>query len=93
MFILSNINTKWFLISFAVGLLLVYCTVPQPEVIIKYPTPDNADITIFKDDIDNCYKFDTIEVKCPGDKKKINQIPISRKIEYFRGKKNNKQLY
>ena len=93
MFILSNINTKWFLISFAVGLLLVYCTVPKPEVIIKYPTPDNADITIFKDDIDNCYKFDTIEVKCPGDKKKINQIPISRKIEYFRGKKNNKQLY
>ena len=52
MFILSNINTKWFLISFALGLLLVYCTVPKPEVIIKYPTPDNADITIFKDDID-----------------------------------------
>ena len=89
MFILDNINTKWFLISFAFGLFLVYCSAPQPEVIIKYPTPDNTNTTIFKDDIDNCYKFDAIEVKCPSNKNNINNIPISRKIEYFSKKKNN----
>tara|TARA_B100000925_G_C21812991_1_gene389603 strand:- start:189 stop:461 length:273 start_codon:yes stop_codon:yes gene_type:complete len=89
MFILDNINTKWFLLSFAIGLFLVYCSAPKPEIIIKYPTPDNASHTIFKDDIDNCYKFDVEQVKCPTDKKLINNIPISRKIEYFTKKKNN----
>ena len=42
--------------------LLQYST---PEVIIKYPTPENADDLIFEDDSDNCYKFKTQEVKCP----------------------------
>jgi hypothetical protein len=90
MFVLDNIDTKWFLISFAFGLFLVYCSAPQPEVIIKYPTPDNASTTIFKDDVgENCYKFDAEEVKCPSNKMSVNQIPISRKIEYFSKKKNN----
>lgn len=87
MFVLDNIDTKWFLISFAVGLFLVYCSAPKPEVIIKYPTPDNADNTIFKDDSENCYKFDVSRVKCPANKSLINKIPISRKIEYFSKKK------
>ena len=89
MFILDNINTKWFLVSFAFGLFLVYCSAPQPEIIIKYPTPDNAIDTVFKDDIDNCYKFDVEKIKCPANKNLINTIPISRKIEYFSKKKNN----
>ena len=45
--ILDFIDLKWFLISLAVGLFLVYCTSPTPDVIIKYPTPENADKLIF----------------------------------------------
>ena len=78
MIIFNNIDTFWFLISLAVGLFLVYCTTPQPEVIIKYPTPENAHELIFKDDSNNCYKFNTKEVKCPK-KGKIHKIPIQRK--------------
>ena len=77
MFIFDNIDTFWFLISLALGLFLVYCTTPQPEVIIKYPTPENAHKLVFKDDSNNCYKFKTKEVKCP--KKNINKIPIQVK--------------
>ena len=57
MFIFDNIDTFWFLISLALGLFLVYCTTPQPEVIIKYPTPENAHKLVFKDDSNNCYRF------------------------------------
>lgn len=77
MFIFDNIDTFWFLISLALGLFLVYCTTPQPEIIIKYPTPENAHELVFKDDSNNCYKFKTKEVKCP--KKNINKIPIQVK--------------
>jgi|TARA_B100000242_G_scaffold294307_1_gene276229 hypothetical protein len=74
----KHIDAKWFFLSLAVGLFIVYCSTPTPEVIIKYPTPENADDLIFEDDSDNCYKFKTQEVKCPT-KNKINQIPIQRK--------------
>ena len=84
MFILSNINIKWFIISLSIGLFIVYCTAPVPEIIIKYPTPENSDKLIFKDDVNNCYKFITEEVPCPNNKKKINKLPIQRNVEYFK---------
>ncbi len=90
MFILSNINFKWFMISLAFGLFIVYCTSPTPEIIIKYPTPENSDKLVFKDDVDNCYKFKTEMVDCPKDKSKIKKIPIQRSIEYFKEKNKNK---
>ena len=90
MFILSNISIKWFLISFSLGLLLVYCTVPTPDVIVKYPTPDISKNLVFNDDANNCYKFDTEEVECPKDIKMISKFPIERKIEYFKQKNNLK---
>ena len=79
--ILDFIDLKWFLISLAVGLFLVYCTSPTPDVIIKYPTPENADKLIFKDDVDNCYKFKVDEIKCPTDETTINEIPIQHYIK------------
>ena len=77
---INNINPKWFFLSLAVGLLIVYCSTPSPEIIIKYPTPENADDLIFNDDSDNCYKFKTVEVSCPS-KDKINEIPIQKKAQ------------
>jgi len=77
MFIINNIDTFWFLISLSIGLLLVYCSTPLPEVIIKYPTPYNSHDMVFKDDVDNCYKFNTDIVNCPKGNK-ISEFPIQR---------------
>lgn len=79
MFLLNNIDTFWFLVSLCFGLMLVYCTNPVPDIIIKYPTPENADNLIFTDDSNNCYKFKTKLVRCPNSNK-INSIPIQRKL-------------
>ncbi len=81
------IEPWYFFISFFIGLFFVYISTPTPEVIIKYPTPDKADKTIFEDDAENCYKFTANEVSCPTNKSEINKIPVQRKIETFRGKK------
>jgi hypothetical protein len=63
-----------------VGLFLVYIITPTPELIIKYPTPENAKELVFEDDSQNCYKFYTQEVPCPQNPE---EIPIERKIETF----------
>jgi hypothetical protein len=68
-----------FLISLAIGLLIVYIFNPTPTVIYVYPTPYNIDKLQYKDNANNCYVFSSQEVKCPDDKSLINEIPIQSK--------------
>ena len=74
-----KINIKWFLISLFIGLFLVYTTTPLPKVIVKYPSIDKEEI--FRDQVDNCYKYRHTEVDCPSDPKLINKIPIINDTE------------
>lgn len=78
--LLSNISFKWFIIAFALGLLIVYITAVPPSVVIKYPTPETSNDVVFKDDVDNCYKFKTTEAKCTKD---TPDLPIQKNLEYF----------
>lgn len=80
--ILSVIDLRWFIISLGIGLFIVYLTIPKPTIIIKYPTPDNSETTVFTDDTNNCYKFKTEEVICP--KENIEELPIQKNLEHFR---------
>jgi hypothetical protein len=75
-----------FLIGLFIGILYVYLFTGRPEIIIKYPTPENANNFIFRDDAENCYKFHTQEIKCPNNPLAIKNIPIQRKVETFKNK-------
>lgn len=57
---------QYFFISFFIGILLVYISVPTPEVILRYPTPHNAGKLVYKDDADMCYVYDSKEIACPS---------------------------
>lgn len=81
MFLIDKIDPLYFFISLFVGLFLCYVTAPTPDVIIKYPTPENSEKLIFRDKADNCYKFVSNEVECPKDISEINDIPIDEKEE------------
>ena len=70
------INFPVFLVSLAIGILFVYLFQPELNVIYVYPTPDNQNKILYKDKIDNCFKFNAEEVECPDDKTKIKNIPI-----------------
>jgi hypothetical protein len=83
-------QTMPFLIAFTIGILYVYLFSGRPEVIIKYPTPDNAHNYIFKDDAENCYRFHTEEVQCPSNPLAIKNIPIQRKVETFKNQRKQK---
>jgi len=71
---LFKINLKWFLISLFIGLFLVYCSTPTPKIIVKHPTLNSEEV--FRDDVDNCYKYKHKEVECPQNSELINKIPI-----------------
>lgn len=64
----------YFFISFSIGILISYLITPTPQIVIKYPTPDNAGKIIYKDSADVCYKYRAKEVSCPTDKTDIKKI-------------------
>lgn len=69
------INTRVFLISFAIGIFFAYISDPEQKVIYIYPSPDNVDKFVYKDQADNCFKFAYDEVGCPLDAKDMGNIP------------------
>ena len=79
MFLINKIAPLIFLLSLCVGLFFCYIFAPTPDIIIKYPTPENTSKEIYKDDADNCFKFISEIVKCPNDISKISSIPIQNK--------------
>ena len=73
------IHPFYFLISLFIGFFIVYSTSPPPEIIIKYPTPDNVNDIIYKDSNDVCYKYKANEVECPSNKSLIEETSIQHK--------------
>jgi hypothetical protein len=73
--ILQAINLRVFLLSFVVGLLVLYYVMPQEEMIYVYPTPENVDLIQYKDRADNCYAVRKEEVTCPSESE-ISHIPV-----------------
>lgn len=71
-----GIEPIYFFIALSIGLFFAYISTPQPDIIIKYPTPDNAGKVIYKDKAEVCYKYKAQEVSCPSDKSKIKTALI-----------------
>jgi hypothetical protein len=68
------IDVKAFFIALFIGLFLTYIFSKPKKIIIKWPTPENAGKLIYKDNEENCYKYNAKEVECPDDKTKIKSI-------------------
>ena len=45
---MKYISIPVFIFCFAIGILYVYLTAPEPRVVIVYPTPDNKDMFQYK---------------------------------------------
>lgn len=72
----SYINIRVFLVSFAVGIFVMYVLMPDLRKIYVYPTPDNVDILLYRDNTGNCFRFDQQQVPCPMNKSLISYIPV-----------------
>lgn len=70
------IDIKYFLISFAIGIFLVYITMQDANKIYVYPNPENVDFIQYKDRADQCFEFKETKVNCPTEKKDLFKIPV-----------------
>ena len=75
---LDYISIPIFVISFILGLLFIYILGPQTKTIYVYPSPENVNKVLFKDNANNCFYYDELEVNCPKDLSTISTIPIQR---------------
>jgi hypothetical protein len=74
--ILDYISIPVFLISFAIGIFIVYTLGPENRIIYVYPSPENIEKILYKDMANNCFYFEKEEVKCPNDESKISKTPL-----------------
>lgn len=74
--ITNYISLPVFIISLAIGMFFVYIMGPEMKTIYIYPSPENVDHVLFKDNADNCFYFKPEEVKCPTDTSKITVVPV-----------------
>ena len=59
-----KITLFYFIVSLAIGIMILYIIHPQPKIVIKYPTIDNMSKTIYKDDKGTCYNYKKEEIDC-----------------------------
>lgn len=74
MFLFEYINPLVFFIALGIGIFLAYVLNPTPEIVYKYPTPDNSDKTTYIDDTGVCYKYDCEEVSAPAEFETLQPI-------------------
>ena len=74
----NYINPYYFMVSLCIGFFFVYILTPTPDIVLKYPTPDNSGKVIYKDKADVCYKYGAKEVNCPNDK----SLVVDQKIQH-----------
>jgi hypothetical protein len=74
--VLQFIHLPAFITSFAIGMFIVYIiTGHENRKILVYPTPENVELLLYRDNANNCYKMSQTEVPCPRDPSKISKIP------------------
>ncbi len=74
--ILENIDPFYFIVAFSIGVFISYVLAPPPQIVIQYPTPENAGKITYQDDAGVCYKYRKVNVQCPTDKTKLKKLTL-----------------
>lgn len=73
----DRIHPLAFILAFGFGLFMCYLTKPQSQVVVKFPSPNNANQVTYTDQSSNCFKIKADQVECPYDKSLIKPQPIT----------------
>ena len=75
--VFHKLNPIVFGLAFSLGMLLTYISVPAPEVIVRFPSPENSGKIIYKHDTnDTCYKYRAKKVDCANYKGRVKEQPV-----------------
>jgi hypothetical protein len=59
-----KLKVFYILLGLFIGFFMIYITYEPPKIIVKYPTIDNIEKTIYTDNNSNCYKYYAKETSC-----------------------------
>lgn len=68
--IFNRLNPLAFFLAFCFGIFICYITSPIPQIVVKYPDPDNSMLK-YIDKNSNCFRYEKKEIDCPVNKKNI----------------------
>ena len=68
----------YFVLGLLFGLFYTYLNSTDPEVIYKYPNPDNVGKIIYQDKSGVCYKYRMESTECPTDHNLMKPQPIQQ---------------
>lgn len=75
---LSHIKLFPFIIGLIVGIIAVIFIKPQQTFVYKYPTPDTAAKTLYKDRNGICYKYNAAKVDCDKNESRLKDFPLNK---------------
>ena len=74
---IKRIDPFIFFVSLSIGFFAIYVMAPPPQVVVKFPSPQNAGKIVYKDTADTCYVYKADAVECPMDKALIKPQPVN----------------
>jgi hypothetical protein len=75
---INHIRIVPLLTGLVIGIIAILCVKPEETVIYKYPHPDIADKTIYKDKNGVCYRYKATKVDCDKNQDKLKDFPLSK---------------
>jgi hypothetical protein len=70
-------NPFIFLAGLFAGIFLIVTIRLKTKEVIRYPTPENAESTLYRDKNGVCFKFKSEEVSCDENKDKVTEYPLA----------------
>lgn len=86
--LLDKIKLLYFLISFSIGLFFCYITQPPAEIVMKFPSPNNAGKVTYKDKDGQCYVYHADKISCASHEHGV--VKAQPVMEDFKNKNKNK---
>jgi len=73
-----KLDTRYFMVSLALGLFYVYLSDDKPVIVI-YPTPDILDLFQYRKKSGDCFSYELQQVDCPIDSQ-LYDVPKNNKV-------------
>ena len=67
-----------FLIGAVIGVIAVFFIKPQQDIVRKYPTPETAGKSVYRDKNGVCYKYNANVVDCDKNELRLKDFPLEK---------------
>lgn len=73
---INYISLPLFIGSFLLGLFYIFLIGPEKKEYELYPTPYNVNNIQYKDEVNNCFKYNYHKMECPLNPLSTKTIPV-----------------